>query len=79
MIQANKVEIGKHAIIGTGSVILPGVKVGEAAAVGALSLVIKSLADWGIFAGIPAKQIGERSKIILEKEKEYSDWKNKLS
>lgn len=37
------VNIGRHVIIGSGSVVLPGVTIGEGAAVGALSLVKKGL------------------------------------
>jgi galactoside O-acetyltransferase len=63
-----KVVLKKHALIGTSVVILPGVNVGEGCAVGAMSLVNKSLPAWKICVGIPARPIGERSKRILELE-----------
>ena len=62
------VRIGRHAIVGTGSVILPGVTLAEGAAVGALTLVRKSLEPFTIYAGIPARRVGERSRALLELE-----------
>lgn len=62
------VTIDKHAIVGAGSIILPGVIIGEGAAVGALSLVNRSLDPFGVYAGRPAKQIKERSRALLDVE-----------
>ena len=58
--------------MGTGSVIMPGVTIGEGSAVGALSYVNKSLGSWGIFGGIPAKKLKERDKALLDREKEIN-------
>jgi acetyltransferase-like isoleucine patch superfamily enzyme len=65
-----KVVIRKHVIIGAGTIILPGVEIKEGAAVGALSLIKKSLESWHIYAGIPCKVIRERRKgpKILEQQ-----------
>ena len=65
------VHIGKHAIVGCNSVVLPGVDIPEGTAVGSLSLVNKSLTSWSINAGIPAKKVTERRKDILEIEKKF--------
>lgn len=65
------IVIGKHVIIGTSCVILPNVNIGDGSAVGALSLVSKSLDPWGIYLGVPAKKIKNRMKDILELEKDY--------
>ena len=62
------VFLGKHVIIGSGSVILPGVEIGEGTAVGALSFVTKSLSEWGIYFGTPAKKVKNRSKELLKHE-----------
>ncbi len=63
------VDIGRHAIIGANSVILPGRSIGEGAAVGAGSVVNHDLAAWGIYAGSPARRIRERpSATILAQE-----------
>ena len=74
-LQKAPVYIGRHAIIGSGSVILPGSEIGEGCAVGSLSLIKKALDAWWIYAGIPAKKLKERSKGLLEKEKEWKTCK----
>lgn len=65
------VVLGRHVIIGTSCVILPNVRIGEGASVGALSLVSKSLDSWGVYIGVPAKKIKNRSKDLLDLEKDY--------
>lgn len=67
----SKVEIGKHVIVGTHSVILPGVIVGEGCSVGAMSLVNKSLDPWKIYGGVPCKYLKDRKKDLLELEKKF--------
>lgn len=62
------VKIGRHVIIGAGSIILPGVTLEEGAAVGALSLVKKDCQAFGIYMGSPAKKIAERKRDLLELE-----------
>lgn len=58
----DKVVIKRHAIIGTNSVILPGVTVGEGATVGAGCVVSKNLEPWGVYVGSSAKKVGERDR-----------------
>ena len=70
-LNTGKVVLRKHVIIGSSSVILPGVEIKEGTAVGALSLVNKSLDEWSIYVGSPARKINERSKKILDLEKEF--------
>ncbi len=65
------VNIGRHVVIGTGSTVLPGVTIGEGTAVGAMSLVKSSTESWKIYAGIPAKIIGERKDDLLTLERMY--------
>lgn len=62
------VIIERHVVVGAGSVILPGATIGEGSSVGALSLVTKSLKEWGVYAGIPVKRLKERSKDLLTLE-----------
>lgn len=62
------VTIGKHVIVGSGSVVLPGVILEEGVAIGALSLVSKSCQAFGIYSGVPAKRIKERKKNIKDLE-----------
>jgi galactoside O-acetyltransferase len=70
-VQRGVVVIERHVIIGAGTVILPGVKIGEGAAVGALSLVTKSLSAWHVYVGQPVRKIKARSKKLLKLEKEF--------
>ncbi|MDN5752635.1 MAG: acyltransferase [Nitrosospira sp.] len=65
------VFLGKHVLVGSGSVILPGVILEEGAVVGALSLVKKNCKAFGIYAGCPAKFIKERKRDLLELEKSF--------
>ncbi|WP_136799761.1 acyltransferase [Desulfosediminicola ganghwensis] len=65
------VFIGRHAIIGAGSVVLPGVIVEEGVAIGALSLVKKHCKAFSIYTGIPAKMISSRKRDFLDLEKRF--------
>lgn len=71
-----KVEVGnvvvqRHAIVGAGSVILPNVTLGVGAAVGALSLVRKSVDDFSVVLGAPARSIGKRSERLLDVQQKF--------
>lgn len=68
--KSEHIYIGKHAIIGCNSVILPGAKISDGCSVGAMSLCNKPLDEWGIYAGIPAKKIKEREKELLQYEQQ---------
>ncbi|WP_334152710.1 acyltransferase [Agrobacterium pusense] len=67
-VKSGRVRLGRHVIIGSGTIILPGINVGEGAAVGALSLVTKNLDGWAIYTGAPAKRIKNRSQKLLTLE-----------
>lgn len=58
----------KHVIIGAGSIILPGVTIGEGTAIGALSLVSKNIESYKIATGNPLRIIKDRKKDIIELE-----------
>lgn len=64
------VHLGRHALIGAGSVILPNLTIGDGCSVGALSLVTKSLDPWGVYFGAPAKRLKGRSKALLQLEEQ---------
>jgi acetyltransferase-like isoleucine patch superfamily enzyme len=68
-VQRSHVHIGRHSMVGTNTVLLPGVRIGEGSAIGAGSLVNRDLAPWGIHVGSPARRIRERpSERILAQE-----------
>jgi dTDP-4-amino-4,6-dideoxy-D-glucose acyltransferase len=54
------VWVQAHAMIGVGSILLPGITVGESACVGAASLVKADVAPFDVVAGVPARVIGRR-------------------
>lgn len=62
------VLLGRHVIVGSGSVILPGITLEDGVAVGALSLVQRDCNSFGIYAGNPARRISERKRDLLEVE-----------
>ncbi|HHQ4776987.1 TPA: acyltransferase [Aeromonas veronii] len=64
------VTICRHVIIGSGSVILPGLTLNQGVAIGALSLVTKDCDAFGVYAGSPAKKIKNRNKKFISLEKE---------
>lgn len=49
------VEIGDGAFLGYGAVILPNVRIGKRAIIGANSVVTNDVPDFAVVAGIPAK------------------------
>lgn len=62
------VTLAKHVIIGSGSVLLPGVTLYEGAAVGSLSMVTKDCEAFGVYIGAPAKKIKNRKRDLLALE-----------
>ncbi|QJE00894.1 acyltransferase [Massilia forsythiae] len=70
------VHLGRHVIIGAGSVIFPGVTVAEGCSVGALALVNKSTEAWGIYLGNPARRLRDRSRDLLKFEEKMQEENN---
>lgn len=71
-IKSETVYIEKHVIIGSTTVVLPGVRLKEGSAFGSLSFVNRDSEPWSINAGIPFKKIKNRSKKLLSLEKRFS-------
>ena len=55
----------KYGVIGTGSIVLPGVRMGEGCSFGAMCLITRSTEPWGVYVA-PARRMGERKKDLLE-------------
>lgn len=72
-----EVYLGKHVIVGSGSVILPGVTLEEGVAVGALSLVNRDCRAFGIYAGNPARRVKERKRDLQGMEQQFMSDKAK--
>jgi acetyltransferase-like isoleucine patch superfamily enzyme len=64
------VILRRHAVVGAGSVVLPGVELGVGAAIGALTVVRKSVPAFAIAAGNPMRIVGKRGRDMLEHEDE---------
>lgn len=53
--------------LGANTIVMPKSVIHKGSVTGAFSFVNKDLEEWGIYAGIPAKRIKERSKNLLQK------------
>ena len=56
---AGMVQIDNYATIGTNSTILPRLKIGEGAIIGAGAVVTKSVPPYKIVVGVPAREVKE--------------------
>ena len=65
-VTGGKVVVKRYSQIGTHCVVFPNITIGEGVAVGACSLVNKSLDDWGIYFGTPAVIQRKRNKKLLK-------------
>lgn len=63
--------VGRHSILGTGSVVLPGVVLAEGTAAGARTVFTRSTEPWGVYVGAPARRAKERSRDLLALEADY--------
>ena len=64
-IMGGMVTIRRFSQIGSGSIILPDLIINEGVAIGAMSLVKKSIEEWSIYGGNPLKFIKKRKKGLL--------------
>lgn len=70
------IVIDDNVWIGLKAIILKGVHIGEGAVVAAGSVVTHDLEPYSIYAGIPAKKIGERNKQINYNCSDFIYYKN---
>jgi acetyltransferase-like isoleucine patch superfamily enzyme len=65
------VHLGNHVIVGAGTVILPGVTIGEGASIGAMSLVVSDCLPFTSYKGNPALSYKERKRDFMKLAEEY--------
>jgi acetyltransferase-like isoleucine patch superfamily enzyme len=57
------IRIGRFAVVGANSVIMPGVTIGEGATVGACSVVTKDLEPWGVY--VQSRRVAVRDQAAV--------------
>ena len=68
------VDIKKHVILGSYSLVLPGSVLSEGSSFGAYSFVDGFITEsWSIYVGIPCRKIGERKRVPIELSKNISN------
>lgn len=60
--KGGKVEIGDRAWVSARAIILPGRKIAEGTVVAAGAVLTKDTVPYGVYGGVPAKKIGERTR-----------------
>ena len=63
VMRSKPISIGDYAWVTTNVIVLPGVKIGKGAVVGAGSIVTKDVPEMEVHAGSPAKKINQRKRI----------------
>jgi acetyltransferase-like isoleucine patch superfamily enzyme len=62
IVENRPTEVGPHARVTYHSTVLPGVRVGEDAMLGALGVATHEIADHSIYGGIPAKRLKHKDE-----------------
>lgn len=65
------ISIGRHCIVGAGSIIFPGVRLAEGTSVGAMTLMLKDSEAWSIYCGSPGRKLKDRKRDLLKLEAAY--------
>ena len=69
--RSGRVIINKHCILGTNTIVHCNVELGEGTATGSGTIVTKSLPEWKVWIGAPARLLNlRREDIILNMERE---------
>lgn len=63
------IQIGRHVAIGTHCTVMPGVTIGDGAAIGAHSMISIDVREWSITSGAPARFLKSRAMRLLELER----------
>jgi acetyltransferase-like isoleucine patch superfamily enzyme len=78
-VKCGPVVLERHALVGSGCVILPGVVLRQGCAVGAMSLVNRDIGSYDVVFGVPNRVIGRRDSEQLKRlESEYLQSEGKV-
>ncbi|WP_052752765.1 acyltransferase [Kordia zhangzhouensis] len=61
------VEIGDFSFVGTGTILMPGCKIGKGCIIGAGTIVRGTIPDFSIYIGSPGKIVGDSRKYLKSK------------
>ena len=61
------IEIGDYSFIGTGTILMPGCKIGKGCIIGAGTVVRGKVDDYSIYIGSPGKVVGDSREYIKSK------------
>lgn len=78
MVTEKKVIFMKHALVGAGSIVLPGVTIGEGASFGSMSLITKDAKPWTMYVGAPAKELRPRERKLLQMEEKLNEEEKRI-
>jgi len=70
-VRSQPIYIGKHAIIGAGAIVLPGVTIGDGVAIAALSLVLSDCLPFTSYRGNPALAFQKRRMDLIRLASDY--------
>jgi hypothetical protein len=79
--RSSPVELGHDVWVGHGAVVMPGVRIGTGAVIGARAVVTKDVPDYGVAVGVPAKVIRLRfsqTEIQGLRHLAWWDWSHEL-
>lgn len=71
------IQVGNNVFIGTRSVILPGTKIEDNVIIGAGSIVKGRLEEGGVYAGNPAKRVGEVETFLQKRKNDSIEFINR--
>ncbi len=61
------VILNEFVQLGANTIVFPNIEIGKGSVTGAFTLVNKSLKQWSIYTGIPAKKLKNRNSTLLQK------------
>lgn len=70
---AARVVFRKHALVGTGCTVLPGVEIAEGTSVGSMSFLNHSTEPWSVYYGIPARKYCDRKRDMLNVCRQFEE------